>query len=346
MGSTDISISHLHPIQEEIDRSIFFNPQYLEPYSPWPQMPSQHELESSSESAAYIYESSIDPKTFSSVSKASRLMTQAAAGLERIDTYIGRNGNVQHVHTLTEFPNHDNFKLEPDIDERHFPPSRKIHREDMDIMLPRLQRNISSSSLGGGGYSHTHGSGSDMRRSSLQSSSHSTPFIKQEPSLISDSSVLFEETINYPTYSWPPSPEPQSRSSLSRRSSTTSLLPTPTPTSSTPTPTPSDTNPTSSSSTLPLTPTTCANCTTQTTPLWRRDSSGSPLCNACGLYLKLHGTTRPLSLKTDVIKRRKRSSYSSVVGERVVVGREGREEEVRSRDVGRREQRGMGVFEA
>ncbi|KAL9137959.1 MAG: hypothetical protein Q9175_000820 [Cornicularia normoerica] len=50
----------------------------------------------------------------------------------------------------------------------------------------------------------------------------------------------------------------------------------------------------------------CQNCTTSTTPLWRRDEVGSVLCNACGLFLKLHGTPRPISLKTDVIKSRNR----------------------------------------
>ena len=50
----------------------------------------------------------------------------------------------------------------------------------------------------------------------------------------------------------------------------------------------------------------CQNCATSTTPLWRRDEIGSVLCNACGLFLKLHGTPRPISLKTDVIKSRNR----------------------------------------
>ncbi|KIK67466.1 hypothetical protein GYMLUDRAFT_872508 [Collybiopsis luxurians FD-317 M1] len=56
------------------------------------------------------------------------------------------------------------------------------------------------------------------------------------------------------------------------------------------------------------TPTLCTNCRTTNTPLWRRDPEGQPLCNACGLFYKLHGVVRPLSLKTDVIKKRNRAS--------------------------------------
>ncbi|OCF36733.1 hypothetical protein I316_01329 [Kwoniella heveanensis BCC8398] len=54
-------------------------------------------------------------------------------------------------------------------------------------------------------------------------------------------------------------------------------------------------------------PTMCTNCQTTNTPLWRRDPEGQPLCNACGLFYKLHGVVRPLSLKTDVIKKRNRA---------------------------------------
>lgn len=36
----------------------------------------------------------------------------------------------------------------------------------------------------------------------------------------------------------------------------------------------------------------CANCTTTTTTLWRRNNSGDPVCNACGLYFKLHNVSR------------------------------------------------------
>lgn len=57
----------------------------------------------------------------------------------------------------------------------------------------------------------------------------------------------------------------------------------------------------------------CANCFTKTTPLWRRNPQGEPLCNACGLFLKLHGTVRPLSLKTDVIKKRQRGQGSGSI---------------------------------
>ncbi|EDS31329.1 conserved hypothetical protein [Culex quinquefasciatus] len=34
--------------------------------------------------------------------------------------------------------------------------------------------------------------------------------------------------------------------------------------------------------------TSCANCKTTTTTLWRRNQGGEPVCNACGLYYKLH----------------------------------------------------------
>ncbi|SMN22732.1 similar to Saccharomyces cerevisiae YER040W GLN3 Transcriptional activator of genes regulated by nitrogen catabolite repression (NCR) [Maudiozyma saulgeensis] len=51
-------------------------------------------------------------------------------------------------------------------------------------------------------------------------------------------------------------------------------------------------------------PVQCFNCKTYKTPLWRRDPNGRTLCNACGLFQKLHGTMRPLSLKSDVIKKR------------------------------------------
>lgn len=50
----------------------------------------------------------------------------------------------------------------------------------------------------------------------------------------------------------------------------------------------------------------CQNCGTTVTPLWRRDEVGHPICNACGLYHKLHRSHRPTKMKKSTIKRRKR----------------------------------------
>ncbi|KAH7327998.1 hypothetical protein B0I35DRAFT_403439 [Stachybotrys elegans] len=50
----------------------------------------------------------------------------------------------------------------------------------------------------------------------------------------------------------------------------------------------------------------CQNCGTTLTPLWRRDEAGHTICNACGLYYKLHGLHRPVTMKKTTIKRRKR----------------------------------------
>ncbi|XP_034132891.1 box A-binding factor isoform X2 [Drosophila guanche] len=51
---------------------------------------------------------------------------------------------------------------------------------------------------------------------------------------------------------------------------------------------------------------TCANCQTNSTTLWRRNNEGNPVCNACGLYFKLHNMNRPLSMKKEGIQKRKR----------------------------------------
>lgn len=50
----------------------------------------------------------------------------------------------------------------------------------------------------------------------------------------------------------------------------------------------------------------CTNCHTSTTTLWRRNAEGEPVCNACGLYMKLHGVPRPLAMKKEGIQTRKR----------------------------------------
>lgn len=44
----------------------------------------------------------------------------------------------------------------------------------------------------------------------------------------------------------------------------------------------------------------CTNCGTTTTPSWRRSTNNKMLlCNACGLYQKLHGSDRPFSITPD-----------------------------------------------
>lgn len=46
----------------------------------------------------------------------------------------------------------------------------------------------------------------------------------------------------------------------------------------------------------------CTNCHTTTTSLWRRNVKGETVCNACGLYFKLHNINRPLAMKKDAIQ--------------------------------------------
>jgi hypothetical protein len=52
--------------------------------------------------------------------------------------------------------------------------------------------------------------------------------------------------------------------------------------------------------------TSCTNCGTNTTTLWRRNTNGEPVCNACGLYHKLHNVPRPTALKKENIQTRNR----------------------------------------
>ncbi|KAI7827070.1 hypothetical protein BC939DRAFT_93810 [Gamsiella multidivaricata] len=50
----------------------------------------------------------------------------------------------------------------------------------------------------------------------------------------------------------------------------------------------------------------CANCGQTQTPLWRKDAKGQPICNACGLYSRLHHRDRPITMRKTKITRRKR----------------------------------------
>ena len=54
--------------------------------------------------------------------------------------------------------------------------------------------------------------------------------------------------------------------------------------------------------------TTCTNCGTTKTSLWRRDSHGTPVCNACGLYFRLHGRPRPPTWRRDKTNTRNRKA--------------------------------------
>jgi GATA-binding protein 2 len=48
----------------------------------------------------------------------------------------------------------------------------------------------------------------------------------------------------------------------------------------------------------------CSHCHTHHTSVWRRSKTGAQLCNACGVYSRLRGKDRPLSLKRKKIKPR------------------------------------------
>ena len=54
----------------------------------------------------------------------------------------------------------------------------------------------------------------------------------------------------------------------------------------------------------------CSNCFTTTTSTWRKDSMGSPVCNACGVYFRVHQKKRPAEWAREPITRRKRNKRS------------------------------------
>ncbi|KAI1317182.1 putative electron transfer flavoprotein subunit [Mortierella claussenii] len=55
----------------------------------------------------------------------------------------------------------------------------------------------------------------------------------------------------------------------------------------------------------------CANCGQTQTPLWRKDAKGRSICNACGLYARLHQRDRPVTMRKTKIARRKRDWKAS-----------------------------------
>ncbi|KAJ7289789.1 hypothetical protein C8J57DRAFT_1278421 [Mycena rebaudengoi] len=48
----------------------------------------------------------------------------------------------------------------------------------------------------------------------------------------------------------------------------------------------------------------CSHCLTRQTSVWRRSKTGAQVCNACGVYARLRGKERPLSLRRNKIKPR------------------------------------------
>ncbi|KAJ7270299.1 hypothetical protein C8J57DRAFT_1435469 [Mycena rebaudengoi] len=55
----------------------------------------------------------------------------------------------------------------------------------------------------------------------------------------------------------------------------------------------------------------CSNCYTRTTSAWRKNKHGDCLCNACGVYARLNGRPRPLSLRRNKIRPRSRHSTTN-----------------------------------
>lgn len=58
----------------------------------------------------------------------------------------------------------------------------------------------------------------------------------------------------------------------------------------------------------------CSNCSTTSTPSWRRGDQGKTLlCNACGLYQKLHGRTRPYMITSGGRTKALKGSHERII---------------------------------
>uniref|UniRef100_A0A336LK16 CSON009360 protein n=1 Tax=Culicoides sonorensis TaxID=179676 RepID=A0A336LK16_CULSO len=76
----------------------------------------------------------------------------------------------------------------------------------------------------------------------------------------------------------------------------------------------------------------CTNCGTTTTTIWRRNVKGEMVCNACGLYFKLHGVNRPHTMRRDTIHTRRRRPKGDKSGRRKSKNQEMQEREQESVD--------------
>ncbi|KAE8445858.1 hypothetical protein EG329_012781 [Mollisiaceae sp. DMI_Dod_QoI] len=306
MASTDISsFSTSHSIPE--DRATFldhndFNHQYQ-----WSQSLEHGQPLFSNPFAPTIDGQHVDPDLLAPAVKASRWPTQTALSQTTFEaSYKATTFSNSSLHRANSYPEQFNT-----YDGSNDNPNREQVTHDglpSEIMLPRLERSMSSSSFeriyGGSGSSVVY-QNSGLRRDSRQR----VPIVPSTPNeALPDQSDQPNEAVEYHA-PWPPDSPSDTHESTSRIGSAVSSQPgTPLDTddnTSENLPSP-DTNPVTS----------CSNCSTQTTPLWRRTFAGEPLCNACGLYFRLHGVNRPLSLKTDIIKKRNRpsSSKTSTIG--------------------------------
>ncbi|KAJ7627296.1 GATA zinc finger-domain-containing protein, partial [Roridomyces roridus] len=50
----------------------------------------------------------------------------------------------------------------------------------------------------------------------------------------------------------------------------------------------------------------CSHCLTHQTSMWRKSKTGQQVCNACGIYERAKGEMRPLSLRGNEFKPRKK----------------------------------------